>query len=444
MNTYESWGRYPQIKHHQIEILPWKFLPLPHSSSPILPYGRGRSYGDVCLNENGTLLDTQKLNHFMAFDPEQHLLTCEAGVSLEEILELIVPQGFFLPTTPGTQYITVGGAIANDVHGKNHHRAGTFGCHVTQFELVRSNGERFLCSPSQNKELFCATIGGLGLTGLITWAQFRVTPIPSPLIQMETIKVKDLDDFFSVSAESDDSFEHIVSWIDCSVRGKSLGRGHFMRGNFAEMPPSMKRPHLKKKKSIPVPFNAPNFALNALTIRCFNWGYYHRQWRRLSKQFVHYRPFFYPLDSLTSWNRIYGRRGFFQHQFVVPFENDTRAIQKILELIANSKMGSFLAVLKTFGDIPSPGILSFPRKGVTLALDFPNQGKRSLELFRKIDEIVLEHQGVVYPAKDARMSAFHFQQFYPQWQKLLPWIDPNFSSSFWRRVTTSLSEHTRS
>lgn len=434
MKSYQSWGRYPKIQHQKIYQIPWRHEKIPHTASySLLPYGLGRSYGDVCLNADGSLLDTSQLRHFIAFDPEQALLTCEAGVTLREILEFAVPRGFFLPTTPGTQFVTLGGAIANDVHGKNHHRAGTFGCHVQQFELLRSTGERLLCTPHQNEAWFRATIGGLGITGLITWAQIRLTRIMNPMIEMESIQFRNLEEFFTLSAESDEKFEHIVSWIDCLARGETLGRGIFMRGNFSSDPDLVVRS--RQKPNLMVPFNAPNFLLNSFTIRAFNVCYYHRQWQKIERKQVHYAPFFYPLDSILEWNRIYGKRGFFQYQFVVPYEKDSGPIREILDRIARSKMGSFLAVLKTFGAIASPGILSFPRPGITLALDFPNQGKRSLDLFAQMDDIVANHQGVVYPAKDARMSARHFQQFFPRWKELLSFQDPQFSSSFWRRVT---------
>ncbi|MEK7483811.1 MAG: FAD-binding oxidoreductase, partial [Planctomycetota bacterium] len=423
MKSYQSWGRYPKVQQQQAYLFPWRDEFLPETApKKILPYGQGRSYGDVCLNEGGILIDTCRLRHFIAFDSEQGLITCESGVTLKEILAFSVPQGFFLPTTPGTQFITLGGAIANDVHGKNHHRAGTLGCHILQFELLRSTGERFICSPTQNQPWFKATIGGLGLTGLITWAQLRLTRIASPLIEMESIRFRNLEEFFILSSESDEKFEHTVSWIDCLARGDALGRGIFMRGNFSKEA-FIPQKSFKKKTWI-VPCNAPNFALNALSIRSFNFCYYHRQWRKIERKRVHYAPFFYPLDSIEAWNRIYGKRGFFQYQFVVPYEGDAGPIREILDRIACSKMGSFLAVLKTFGAIQSPGILSFPRPGITLALDFPNQGKRSLDLFSQMDKIVAAHQGVVYPAKDARMSAAHFQQFFPSWKELSTFQDP--------------------
>jgi FAD/FMN-containing dehydrogenase len=430
----KSWGRYPKT-FEVLKSVAWSIEPLPRDDgSKLLPYGLGRSYGDVCLNDGGTLLATTALNHLLAFDEQAGLLRCEAGVSLDEALRFLVPRGWFLPTTPGTKFVTVGGAIANDVHGKNHHRAGTFGCHVTQFELLRSNGERLLCSNDRNPGWFAATIGGMGLPGLITWAEFKVRRIVTASIEMESIKFGNLDDFFHLARESDQDYEYTVSWQDCLARGTSLGRGIFMRGNHAKAGVGTLTVHGNPR--IGIPFDFPSFALNGLSIRTFNTLYYARLRLPVTKAVVHYNPFFYPLDSINNWNRIYGARGFFQYQFVVPFMSDQGAIREILRQIADAGQGSFLAVLKTFGDILSPGLLSFPRPGVTLALDFPNRGPETFRLFDRLDQVVLAAGGRIYPAKDARMSGSTFRACYPQWQEFVPYIDPAFSSSFWRRVTT--------
>jgi FAD/FMN-containing dehydrogenase len=430
----QSWGRYPKTTG-TLKAVAWSTDALPGTNgSKVLPYGLGRSYGDVCLNDGGTLLITTKMDHLLAFDEQNGLLRCEAGTSLDDVLRFLVPRGWFLPTTPGTKFVTVGGAIANDVHGKNHHRAGTFGCHVTQFELLRSSGERLLCSPDRHPDWFAATIGGMGLTGLITWAEFKVRRIASASIEMESIKFENLDDFFRITKESDHDYDYTVSWQDCLARGESLGRGIFMRGNHAK--PGVGSLTVHGDPRLGVPFDFPSFSLNGLSIKAFNTLYYARLRKPVTRAVVHYNPFFYPLDSINNWNRIYGARGFFQYQFVVPFSADRGAIREILRQIGDSGQGSFLAVLKTFGDIRSPGLLSFPRPGVTLALDFPNRGEETLRLFERLDQIVLAAGGRIYPAKDARMSASTFQACYPQWQEFTAYIDPAFSSSFWRRVTT--------
>jgi len=430
-NKYESWGRFPKVSQFAYP-LQRRFDSLPIEQLPLLPFGLGRSYGDICLNHQGIILPTRQLNHFINFDREQGILTCESGVSLAEILALCVPQGWFLPTTPGTKFVTVGGAIANDVHGKNHHRAGTFGQHITQFELVRSNNERLICSPIQNKELYHATIGGLGLTGLITWAEIRLKKIAHRAMHTETIKFANLEDFFSLSAESDQNYEYTMSWVDCTAQGEQLGRGLFFRGNHIhadEIPRKWYIPSGKKT----MPIDLPGFALNHWTVKAFNFLYYHQQFKENIVKLSDYEPFFYPLDAVLKWNRLYGKRGFLQYQFVVPYE-DHRVIKDILQIIAASGLSSFLAVLKTFGDIKSPGLLSFPRKGITLALDFPIKNAATFELLARLDEKVCAAGGVVYPCKDARLSAHHFKLYYPQWETFVQYVDPRFSSSFWRRV----------
>ena len=430
--SYQSWGRFPSISQNACPIH-WRSLSLPDTPDTVLPYGLGRSYGDVCLNDGGTVLTTRFINRFIDFDSQTGILRCEAGVSLAEILELCVPQGWFLPTTPGTKFATIGGAIANDVHGKNHHRAGTFGRHVLQFELLRSDGSRRLCTPTSNEQYYAATIGGLGLTGLITWAEIQLKHIYHRAMQTESIQFFDLEEFFEISVQSDQEYEYTVAWIDCGSQGAALGRGIFLRGNhiaFDSIPAKWQTP----SRTLTMPFDFPGFVLNRWSVSAFNWVYYNKQRQKSVKNLTDYDPFFYPLDAILQWNRLYGKRGFLQYQLVVPYE-DHKIIKDILQTIAASGLSSFLAVLKTFGDLVSPGMLSFPRKGVTLALDFPIKGAATFELLERLDEKVREAKGAVYPCKDARLSARNFQAYYPQWIEFSQYIDPHFSSSFWRRVT---------
>jgi FAD/FMN-containing dehydrogenase len=431
----ESWGRYPKTVQSAVK-LKWSIESLPLSTirGTVLPRGLGRSYGDVCLNDAGTLLLTASLNHFMAFDVESGILRCESGVTLEQILRLAVPCGWFLPVTPGTKYVTVGGAVANDVHGKNHHRMGTFGRHVTAFELLRSDGCRLVCSPAENPEWFRATIGGLGLTGLITWVEFQLKKISSPFLVVEHIPCRNLDDFFRLAQESEAGYEYTVAWVDCLARGAKLGRGIFMRGNDAPAAPALSRP-VPRKKTITFPRIAPDWLLNSFSVTAFNALYRQVLGHPNQTKLVHFDPFFYPLDSLLEWNRLYGRRGFFQYQFVVPLARADSAVAAVLEKVARSGAASFLSVMKTFGDCPSPGLMSFPSQGLTLAMDLPNQGDKTLRLMDELDAIVFARDGILYPAKDARMSAARFQQSFPRWREFSNFIDPRFSSSFWRRVT---------
>jgi len=427
----ESWGK--TLKADQ-DIRPryWANAPLPEleDGKTMLPYGLGRSYGDSCLNDGGILIPTGEMKKIYQFDRENGIFRAEAGISLADILQVIVPEGWFLPVVPGTKFITLAGAIANDIHGKNHHSAGTFGRHVLGLELHRSDGTRTLCNKQQDTDLLNATIGGLGLTDLITWAEIQLKKISTSMIESETIKVRDLDQFLELSASSDKDFEYTVSWLDSVA--KNHGKGIFIRGNHSSNPKYSLKPHDPPK--LPWPVDAPNFMLNPLSIKAFNFAYYNKQLGKQKKADVHYDPFFFPLDAVHDWNRIYGKRGFFQYQFVLPTTKDNAAVREILSLISDSGQGSFLAVIKTFGDIPSPGILSFPRPGITVALDFPNCGKKTHKLFEQMDEIVLKNNGRLYPAKDACMPAELFAQTYPETQQFLPFMDPAFSSSFWRRV----------
>jgi FAD/FMN-containing dehydrogenase len=429
---YYSWGRHPKPHDQRIVRLASLNTPLPETieGRSFLPYGLGRSYGDSCLNNGHSLIPCASFDNFISFDPSSGILKAEAGVSLASILRTFVPKGWFLPVSPGTKFVTLGGAIANDIHGKNHHVAGTFGCHVKRFELLRSSGERLICSPSENHALYAATIGGLGLTGVITWVEVQLISITSPYLDTRTTKFRNLDEFFDISRESDELFEYSVSWVDCTSQGDSLGRGLFMAGNFSKQT----KPGRRLSPSIPFPCEAPSWLLNSLFMKSFNTLYYNKQFSRVVEGLTHYEPFFYPLDAILDWNKMYGARGFFQYQFVVPFEHDRGIIKEIFARITASKRASFLAVLKTFGGVNSPGLLSFPRKGVTLALDFPNDGAPTLQLMSELDSIVFQAGGCLYPAKDARMSPQAFKASYPKLPEFIPHIDPHFSSSFWRRV----------
>ena len=370
-------------------------------------------------------LDDARLPELIA-----RILRCEAGVSLAEILELVQPQGWFLPVVPGTAHVTVGGAIANDVHGKNHHVAGTFGHHLRCFELVRSSGERLECSLDSNPALFHATIGGLGLTGLVTWAELQLVRVPSAWFDVETIRMDGLDHFFALSDESAASHEYTVAWIDALAGGEHVGRGLFMRGNFAPLG----GPHTPPSGHLAVPFDFPAMALNRASIGAFNTLYRSRGSRQWSKSREPYGRYLFPLDGIASWNRMYGKRGFLQHQSVVPRAEAPARLRAMLAAIAQSGEASFLTVLKVFGDREPAGLLSFARPGVTLALDFPMRGEPTLALLDRLDAIVREAGGAIYPAKDARMSPETFRVSFPHVEEFARHIDPAFSSSFWRRV----------
>ncbi len=432
MSKFESWGRYPRLEANVVPLSWTTDFPLPNPpATKILPVGAGRSYGDVCLLDHGTLLKTRGMDRLQSFEPATGILRCEAGVTFAEILDFAVPRGFFLPVTPGTKYVTVGGAIANDIHGKNHHFAGTVGRHVQRLELVRSDGARFECSPTENADWFSATVGGMGLTGLISWAEIRLRPIVSRKIQYRGTKFTGIDEFIALSKAA--RAEYTVAWIDCVATGKNFARGIFMQGDHSQLPEPLTR---SKQPWLTLPLDLPEFVLNKFSIGLFNALYYKKQFGKEKTGLVDYEPFFYPLDSLLEWNRMYGKSGLVQFQCVLPWEADQQmGIVKILKAITASGLASFLAVIKDFGDIASPGMLSFPAPGITLALDFPIRREATFDLLDRLAHITLEHGGRMYPAKDARMTAEQFQSFYPQWQAFARYIDPAFDSAFWQRVT---------
>jgi FAD/FMN-containing dehydrogenase len=431
--SFESWGRYP---NYSANIIPlhWQsdFPAITRGlHNGILPVGLGRSYGDVCLLKDGNLVATPGMNRIIAFDPETGLLTAEAGISLAQVIDFSVPRGYFLPVTPGTKYVTLGGAIANDIHGKNHHVAGTFGCHVTEFELVRTDGTVLHCSSAENPNFYSATIGGLGLTGLIRWATLQLKPIVSRLIDYEGIQFHGIDEFLALT-EASKEIEYTVSWVDCTSTGKNFCRGIFMQGDH-----STKRAELKPspEPKLIFPFDAPGFALNHLSVAAFNTVFFHKQLGKRQVSLQDYEPFFYPLDKVLHWNRMYGKNGLLQFQYVIPWNNAREGTVAILKEVAKSGLASFLAVLKAFGDVPSPGFMSFPKPGITLALDFPIKPDKSFPLFERLADMTLECGGRLYPAKDAAMTATQFQAFYPEWEKLASFRDPMITSSFWERVT---------
>ena len=431
---YESWGRYPVAKPARVVVLQsredngWR-----DDALSVLPFGQGRSYGDTCLNNGATLLDTAPLAGVMDFDKQQGVLRCEAGATLADILTLIVPHNWFLPVTPGTKQVSIGGAIAHDVHGKNHHRAGTFGRYVKRFELVRSSGERLICSAQENPELFGATIAGMGLTGLITWAEFELKRIPGPAIAVKRIPFGSLDEFLAVAITSDRDFEYTVAWVDSGFRSSHFCRGVMLCGNSVAAPRGGLR-NRTSRRSHRLPVSVPHLLLNRPAIRAMNSVYYQLESRRAKTEVIDFDPFFYPLDAVSNWNKIYGSCGFLQYQCVVPYA-EREAVQEIFRRIARSGLAAVLTVLKVFGELTSPGMLSFPRAGITVAIDFPFRGADTLRLLDELDEVVRAARGAVYPAKDARMSAEAFQDYFPNWEAFARFVDPKFSSSFWRRVT---------
>lgn len=428
---FDSWGRLSQVPktvsvindRSQISSILYK-------SNSALAYGVGRSYGDVCENPDGQLLAMSGLDRFIAFDSQTGILSCEAGVLLKNIQRHFVPIGWSLPVTPGTQYVTVGGAIANDVHGKSHHIHGTFSHHVLKFTLIRSDGELLECSPTKNPKWFAATIGGIGLTGLISKVTLQLQKVSSQWIDAKTIPFGSIEEFFTLTHETNSQYENSVSWIDCTTKRKN--RGLLMLGNRSEL----QKP-AKYKDGFTFPFEPPFSLINKLTLKPANLSYYALNRLKASSSTVHYEKFFYPLDGVGQWNKIYGPKGFYQYQSVVPPEFALDATKEMLKEISKSGQGSVLGVLKEFGNQASLGLLSFPMAGTTLALDFPNRGAATESLFKRLDAIVQSAKGRLYLAKDARMPREMFESGYSEIQNFKKYRDPKLSSAMSKRLLGS-------
>lgn len=401
----------------------------------LLAYGNGRSYGDSCHNDAGALVGMRAQRSILAFDPTTGVIEAEAGVSLAEIIAHAAPFGYFLPVTPGTRFVTLGGAIANDVHGKNHHVRGTFGRHVESFELLRSDGVVHHCSAQDNAGLFSATIGGMGLTGLMLSAKLCLMPVGSLDIEERINAFANLDGYFDLAEAADAENEYAVAWVDQLAAGASAGRGVLITGNHATNGNFQTDDRAAR---LSVPFDLPFSALNGLSLRLFNGAYFHAKKRKDAPHRSGYGAFFYPLDGIGDWNRLYGPAGLYQHQSVIPFDVARIVIPAMLEESRKAGHASFLTVLKRFGAVPSPGLLSFPRPGYTLTMDFPNRGEATSALLETLDRMTAEAGGRVNPYKDGRMSAATFQAGFPEWEALESMRDPAFCSDFWRRTALAL------
>ncbi|NQY05013.1 MAG: FAD-binding oxidoreductase [Flavobacteriaceae bacterium] len=406
MGRMISWGNYPQHDHTK------KSFEVNKLSSNFainsIPFGNGRSYGDSCVSDH--LIDIKQYNHFLSFDEETGVLVTQSGVLLDEIINTFLPKGWFLKVNPGTKFITVGGAIASDIHGKNHHIEGCFSESVNWFSLLLPSGEIKKCSREENTELFRATCGGMGLTGIIMDVEMQLKKINSKSIYQTTRKTKNLKETFEV-------FEHIqeepysVAWIDCLAKGKSVGKSLIMYGDFMDDGDLIYEP--KEKMNVPIFF--PSFILNTLSVKLFNYLYYRKVSKKITKQKVGFDKFFFPLDSIANWNRIYGKKGFTQYQFILPKENSFHGLKEILQEIEASGKGSFLAVLKLYGK-SNENYLSFPLEGYSLALDFKIE-KGIFELLEKLDTIVVKYKGRIYLSKDVRVSKATFEKGYPNIEK---------------------------
>jgi FAD/FMN-containing dehydrogenase len=404
----------------------------------LLAYGNGRSYGDSCQNVDGALVDMRPMNRILAFNREQRIIEAEAGAMLSDIIAATMTEGLFPCVVPGTRFVTLGGAIANDVHGKNHHRRGTFGCSVEWLKLLRSDGKTLRCSRTENGRLFSATIGGMGLTGLIVSAGIRLMRVGGADVIETATPFETLDGYFDLAENADANNEYAVAWLDQLAGGDALGRGVLLTGNHVEGRETASAP---KSGLLSVPFQPPVTVLTRPAIAAFNAAYRWSKSRNRGPRRASWESFFFPLDSVRDWNRLYGPSGLFQHQSVLPSAAARDGVAALLKATHRAGQASFLTVLKRFGDVASPGLLSFPRPGYTLTLDFPNRGKPTLDLLSELDAITVAAGGAVNPYKDARMSAETFAASFPNWMELEALRDPAFISDFWKRTAGRLSSN---
>lgn len=413
-----NWGKYPvlQAKEKCFSFTEQLQNILP-ATDEIIARGNGRCYGDASLSAN--IVSTLKYDKILSFDISDGIIECQSGITLDKILEIIVPKGWFLPVTPGTKFITVGGAVASDVHGKNHHVDGSFSNHIIEMDVMISSGELITCSPSIDNELFWATCGGMGLTGIITRVKFDLKKIETSYIKQKQVKAKNLEEVIHLFEEYK-NYTYSVAWIDCLKKGDNFGRSILILGEHAtkeELNEKQKSDPLAlpRKKQITFPINLPSFVLNQFTVKAFNFLYYSKNLKKEINNIVSYEPFFYPLDAILHWNRGYGKKGFVQYQFVLPLSSKQGLIE-ILNKISDQGLGSFLAVLKVFGH--QNDLISFPKEGYTLALDFPVR-KGLFRFLDELDEIVLKYNGRIYLSKDARMKPDIFWRSYENAGKFL-------------------------
>lgn len=410
-----NWGNYPVIESDEKSFaFDEQVKGMLQAPGALIARGNGRCYGDASLEVN--TVSTLQYDKILSFDTTEGVISCQSGITLDQLLEVIVPKGWFLPVTPGTKFITVGGAVASDVHGKNHHVDGAFSAHVRSMDILLGDGREVTCSPSVEPDLFWATCGGMGLTGIIMRVTFGLKKIETSYIRQKQVKAKNLAELLQLFDQYKES-TYSVAWIDCLQKGESFGRSILMLGEHAKLSEldaaKAKEPlKLPRTRQLPFPFMLPSFVLNTFTVKAFNALYYAKNRKKESNSITSYEPFFYPLDAIQHWNRGYGKRGFVQYQFVLPLE-EREGLVKIMEAISSRGMGSFLAVLKVFGK--QDDLISFPKEGYTLALDFPVRD----DLFPFLDELdalVLQHKGRLYLSKDARMKPHVFWEGYPHAQ----------------------------
>lgn len=425
-----SWGGLPEPP--ATCVVPFDSTTLATLDQPYLAYGAGRSYGDVCLNDGGTIIAMNQHAEILHFDAEHGILRVQSGCTIASIHHVTIPAGWHVPVVPGTQWVTIGGAVANDIHGKNHHHAGSFGCHVRCLSLIRSDHNPMMCSREEQVELFQATIGGMGLTGIIDWVELQLAPLSSSILSVQSVKTMSLRETMQVLRDADDQWPYSVAWIDLTASGHRRGRGHVLVGRHATADHGLDAPSLEQSRGWLPKVSRP--FLQASTVRIAHAIKFHAQRSAVRDTTMSYRAFFHPLDGIQNWNHVYGPQGFVQYQFVVPDDAGESVINAVMAELDTEGMTPYLSVLKRFGSRSSGGILSFPQPGWTLAIDLPWKGARLRSALDACDGHVVRHGGRVYAAKDARMAGSLFRVMYPQWQRFEEIRDPAISSRFWRRM----------
>lgn len=435
-----GWGNYPMVTSKVITLSDSHGLEPQSLDLKVIARGLGRSYGDQAINESQLVAKCEELSQIISFDEETGLLECEAGVSLAKIIEVFAPKGWFPMVCPGTKYVTIGGAIANDIHGKAHHIDGSFVNSVLAFTILLADGTIKKATREDNGDLFWACFGGLGLLGIIMTAKIQLRRIETTYFKQKAIVANSIEEMVDAIEASNETYNYSVAWIDPLAKGGKLGHGVLTLGNKAlldDLPGKLQKEPLKVSRpgKLNVPLFFPDFALNTLTVRFLNQVIYGVQ--KSAPGIVHYEKFFFPLDAINNWNRGYGRRGFTQYQFVIPEQDAKRHLRIILEKIAHSGCTPFLNVLKKMGK-GQGGLLSFPFEGYTLAIDFPIT-KKLFAFIHELDQLVLEYGGRVYLGKDALLERETFRAMYPQykdWLKIKEKYDPMnvFSSNISRRL----------
>jgi len=427
-----SWGNTIQKSYLSFTELTNDSQELNQEKKSFLVFGNGRSYGDVCFGKDSIII-TKNFNSIKSFDENQGSITCQSGLILYDLFKEIIPKGWFLPVVPGTQFITIGGAVANDIHGKNHHKKGSFGNHITEIKVKNSRNEVIVCSKIKNPELFKSTIGGLGLTGIILEVTLELRKISTTNISQNITPFYTFNEYLEINRRLESEYEYTVAWVD--LNNKKVGlKGIFISGNHSEEGDNLKY----KQRRISLFPVTPTFSfVNNLSVSILNKLYFYKN-KNIKNSVVKINKFFFPLDVLHDWNKGYGRKGFLQYQFVLPLDRIQESVEKIHKNIIKSKIKPSLSILKTFGDIPPEGYLSFPREGVSFAIDFPNRGKKLLSLLNDLDNVIYEYGGALYPAKDIRMSSKMFKFSFPSLSKFIMFKDPKINSLFFDRVIKNI------